>query len=47
MHEDDSFDPMFADYPHEEKCPHGNDPAGCDSCDHLSDLAYDAARERR
>lgn len=30
-----------------EKCPHGNEWHQCDACDHLSDLAYDAARERR
>ncbi len=27
-------------------CPHGRTET-CDACDHLSDLAYDAARERR
>ncbi len=27
-------------------CPHGK-VEQCDACDHLSDLAYDAARERR
>ncbi len=27
-------------------CPHGKTES-CDACDHLSDLAYDAARERR
>ncbi len=27
-------------------CPHGKLDQ-CDACDHLSDLAYDAARERR
>jgi hypothetical protein len=27
-------------------CPHGK-TATCNDCDHLSDLAYDAARERR
>ena len=25
-------------------CPHGNRPGDCDACDHLGDLAYDAAR---
>lgn len=30
-----------------ERCPHGNEWHACDACDHLSDLAYDAARERR
>ena len=29
-----------------EKCPHGNEWSGCDKCDYLSDIAYDAARER-
>ena len=29
-----------------QACPHGN-TEGCDHCDHLSDLAYDAAREQR
>ncbi len=27
-------------------CPHGRTET-CDACDHLSDLAYDATRERR
>lgn len=26
-------------------CVHGNRPGNCDACDHLGDLAYDAARE--
>lgn len=26
-------------------CVHGNRPGDCDACDHLSDLAHDAARE--
>lgn len=30
-----------------EHCPHGKPWGDCDACDHLSDLAYDAARERR
>jgi hypothetical protein len=30
-----------------EKCPHGNTWGDCDPCDYLSDLAYDASRERR
>jgi hypothetical protein len=30
-----------------EHCPHGKLWGDCDACDHLSDLAYDAARERR
>jgi hypothetical protein len=30
-----------------EKCPHGNEWTDCDACDHLGDLAYDAAKERR
>lgn len=28
-------------------CVHGNRPGDCDACDRASDLAYDAARERR
>ncbi len=28
-------------------CVHGNRPGECDACDHLGDLAYDAARESR
>lgn len=28
-------------------CPHGSKPDECDECAHLSDLAYDAARESR
>lgn len=30
-----------------ERCPHGNEWGECDPCDHLGDLAFDAARERR
>ena len=30
-----------------EKCPHGSEWFSCDACDHASDLAYDAAREKR
>ena len=30
-----------------ETCPHGKTWGDCDPCDHLSDIAYDAARERR
>lgn len=37
-------EPPLEDEPH---CPHGNDWGDCASCDHLGDLAYDAARERR
>jgi len=29
-----------------ETCPHGNKWGDCSTCDYLSDLAYDAARER-
>jgi hypothetical protein len=29
------------------KCAHGNPVGSCDHCDHLADLAYDAARESR
>lgn len=28
-------------------CPHGNEWGECAPCDHLSDLAYDAARESK
>jgi hypothetical protein len=28
-------------------CVHGHKPGHCDTCDHLADLAYDAARENR
>lgn len=28
-------------------CPHGNQWGACDTCDFLSDIAYDAAREKR
>jgi hypothetical protein len=27
-------------------CPHGNKWGDCDTCDYLSDIAYDTARER-
>jgi len=30
-----------------KSCPHGRPPHDCDACDHLGDLAYDAARESR
>lgn len=26
-------------------CPHNKKPGECDHCDHMADLAYDAARE--
>ena len=29
-----------------ETCPHGNKWGDCDTCDYISDIAYDAARER-
>lgn len=29
------------------KCPHGKPWGDCEDCDYLSDLAFDAARERR
>lgn len=29
------------------KCPHGNEWFSCDACDHASDIAFDAAREKR
>lgn len=35
------------DFAGPEKCPHGREWTECDACDHLSDLAYDAARESR
>jgi hypothetical protein len=30
-----------------EKCPHDKNWGHCDACDHLSDIAFDAARENR
>jgi len=30
-----------------QPCAHGNTPGDCDHCDHLADLAFDAARESR
>jgi hypothetical protein len=30
-----------------ETCPHGNPWGECGDCDHIGDIAYDAARERR
>lgn len=32
--------------PSPKTCPHGR-TGECDACDHLSDIAYDTARERR
>ena len=32
---------------HSKCCHHGKRCGNCDACDHLGDLAYDAARERR
>jgi len=29
-----------------DRCPHGGEWGDCAHCDHASDLAYDAARER-
>jgi len=37
----------FEPPPVPEHCPHGRDWGECGDCDHASDLAYDAARERR
>jgi hypothetical protein len=34
-------------YPKENTCRHGNPHGDCDTCDHLSDIAYDEARERK
>jgi hypothetical protein len=34
-------------YPKENTCRHGNPHGDCDTCDHLGDLAYDEARERK
>jgi hypothetical protein len=31
----------------DRRCPHGGVWGDCDTCDHLSDIAYDEARERR
>jgi hypothetical protein len=36
--------PLLEEEPH---CRHGNEWGDCDTCDHLSDIAYDQARERR
>jgi len=33
--------------PFEGKCPHGNKWGDCGACDYSSDIAFDAARERR
>jgi len=30
-----------------DECPHGKKWGECDACDHASDIAFDAARERR
>jgi hypothetical protein len=35
---------LLKDEPH---CPHGNVTGDCSTCDHLGDLAHDAAREAR
>lgn len=35
------------EYDNDAKCPHGNDPANCDHCDFLGDIAYDTWRENR
>ena len=35
------------DCPGPPLCPHGNEWTSCDHCDFLSDIAYDASRERR
>lgn len=32
--------------PQDKPCPHGKTES-CDACDHASDIAYDAAREKR
>jgi hypothetical protein len=37
-------EPPLDNEPH---CPHGRDWGICDTCDHLGDLAHDAAREAR
>ena len=33
--------------PQSESCPHGKSCGDCVACDHLGDLAFDAAREQR
>lgn len=33
--------------PHATHCPHGKHWGECEHCDRLSDMAFDAARERR
>ena len=35
------------DYDDPEECPHSKPWGDCDACDHLADLAFDAAREMR
>lgn len=35
------------EYSGPELCPHNKEWGSCDACDHLGDLAYDAARENR
>jgi len=35
------------DFEEVTECPHGNDPSECDACFHLSDIAFDVAREAR
>ena len=40
-------EPIDFDEPETEECPHGKEWGECDACDYASDLAFDAARERR
>jgi hypothetical protein len=43
---DDSYEDF--DYPEQDqpaKCPHGERWGDCGTCDHESDIAYDASRE--
>jgi len=40
-------EPIDFEEPETDECPHGKEWNDCGACDHASDLAFDAARERR
>lgn len=40
-------EPIDFKEPETDECPHGKEWVDCGACDHASDLAFDAARERR
>lgn len=42
----EEFPPADEMPPEMTECAHGNKPEDCDHCAHLSDMAYDAQRER-